>query len=234
MKGLTIHRSSFIDWLSGRLGLTAWLTGIEAAERIRERFPDAVVAANAVAVEVTPESLVEIARFLRDDPALQMEQATNVTSVDWIDAFELIYHLQSISTNQAMTLKCRTTEREDPIVPSVVSVWIGAWLQELEIYDLMGIRFDGHPNLRRLFLWDGFRGWPLRKEFLQINQGQFSPGLPHFPKQGGEHGVLSGPNWTELPGAGLAPGDEPPPEWTGAAAGRGSAATPDPSDEEVE
>ena len=198
--------------------MTTWLTGTEVAARIRERFPEAVEAANTVWVGVQADALVEICRFLRDDPGLAMEQATNVTAVDWIDYFEVVYHLQSITRNQIMTLKCRPVDREDPVVPSVSSVWQGAWLQEMEVYDLMGIRFSDHPNLRRLFLWEGFAGWPLRKEFLQINQGQFSPGLPHFPKEGGGRGVLSGPNWTETPGAGLPPGDAAavPGEWTGA------------------
>lgn len=209
--------------------MTQWLTGIEVSSRIRDRFPDAVRAANAVWVEVAPDSLVDVCRFLRDDDELSMEQATNVTSVDWIEYYEVVYHLQSITRNQAMALKCRPPDRQDPIVDSVTSVWQGVWLQEMEIYDLMGIRFDGHPNLRRLFLWEGFHGWPLRKEFLQINQGQYSPGLPHFPKQGGEAGVLTGPQWTQLPGAGLAPGDEVPAEWSGSIVGWG---TPRPPTEE--
>jgi NADH-quinone oxidoreductase subunit C len=181
--------------------MTTNLTGIEVAARLREQFPDAVREANAVWVEVAPERLLDVCRFLRDDPGLMLEQATNVTSVDWIDYFEVVYHLQSISTNQIMALKCRPADREDPIVPSVSGIWQGAWLQEMEIYDLMGIRFEGHPDLRRLFLWEGFDGWPLRKEFLQIGQGRFSPGLPHFPKEGGDAGLLNGPNWAPQPGA---------------------------------
>ena len=199
--------------------MTTWLTGTEVAARIREHFADAVEAANATWGEVAPGALVEVCRFLRDDPQLAMEQATDVTAVDWIDYVEVVYHLQSITTNQIMTLKCRPADRDDPVLPSVSSVWQGAWLQEMEVYDLMGIRFSDHPNLRRLFLWEGFAGWPLRKEFLQINQGQFSPGLPHFPKEGGNRGVLAGPNWSETPGAGLAPGDAAavPGEWSGEA-----------------
>src|SRR5215213_11538151 len=120
------HRSSFIHHPFGTV-MTNWLTGNEVAGRLREALPGAVVAANAVAVEVAPERLVEVARFLRDDGALQMEQATNVTSVDWIEYYEVVYHLQSISTNQAMTLKCRPAERENPEVPSLWTVWMGAW-----------------------------------------------------------------------------------------------------------
>ena len=212
--------------------MTRWLTGIEVADRIRESFPDVVTEANAVWVTVTPDTLVEVCRFLRDDPQLQMEQATNVTSVDWMEYFEVVYHLQSISTNQGMTLKCRPSSYEEPVVPSVTSVWHGAWLQEMEVYDMMGIRFEGHPNLRRLLLWEGFNGWPLRKEFLQINQGQYSPGLPHFPKEGGDRGVLTGPNWPVQPGAGVPAGDaEVPDAWTGAGV-RSDAIVVRPADEE--
>lgn len=182
--------------------MTRWLTGTEVAGRIAEQFPDAVADSNAVWVEVTPDALLDVCRYLRDDPSFALEQATDVTSVDWIDYFEVVYHLQSITTNQAMTLKCRPADREQPEIASVSAIWQGAWLQEMEIYDLMGIRFSGHPNLKRLFLWEGFQGWPLRKEFLQIGQGQFSPGLPHFPKEGGERGVLTGPNWTQHPQGG--------------------------------
>jgi NADH-quinone oxidoreductase subunit C len=211
--------------------MTAWLTGIEVASRIRDRLPDAVAAANAAWVEVTPDALLDVCRFLRDESSLSMEQATDLSSVDWQDYFEVVYHLQSITTNQAMTLKCRPPSYDDPVVPSVFSVWQGAWLQELEVYDLMGIRFDGHPNLHRLFLWDGFQGWPLRKEFLQINRGQYSPGLPHFPKEGGDRGILNGPNWSQLPNAGLPPGDEVPPEWAGATAAWGALPSPQASED---
>ncbi|HZQ38873.1 MAG TPA: NADH-quinone oxidoreductase subunit C, partial [Dehalococcoidia bacterium] len=78
----------------------------------------------------------------------------------------------------------------------VTPIWNGARLQEAEVYDLMGIRFEGHPSLRRIFLWEGFSGWPLRKDFLQLGHGAYNPGLPHFPKEGGDRGVLTGPNWT--------------------------------------
>jgi NADH-quinone oxidoreductase subunit C len=195
--------------------MTTWLPGGTVAERIRERFPDAVEAADAEAVRVKPERLLEVARFLRDDPELALEMATNVTAVDWEDYFEVVYHLQSITKNHMVTLKVRPPDYEDPEVPSVTSVWWGAHLQECEVYDLMGIKFRGHPNLRRLFLWEGFAGWPLRKSFLQVGQGAFHPGLPHFPKEGGERGVISGPRWTEqepgwrpLPSPGVRPPEE--------------------------
>lgn len=186
--------------------MTAWLPGTAMAERIRTQYPDAVVEANDVWVTVTPDRLPDVARFLHDDPELSLEMATNVTAVDWVDYFEVVYHLQSVTRNHIMALKVRPPDHENPEVPSLAPVWWGAHLQETEIYDLFGIRFAGHPNLRRLFLWDGFAGWPLRKDFLQVGQGRHHPGLPHFPKEGGDRGVISGPRWTEQE-----PGWRPPP-----------------------
>lgn len=181
--------------------MTRWIPGTEVADRLRAVFPDAVVRADGVGCEVTPESLLAVSTYLRDDRSFAVEQATNVTSVDWEDDFEVVYHLQSITRNEILTLKCRPRDREDPIVPSVSPVWKGAWLQEMEVYDMMGIRFEGHPNLRRLFLWEGYSGWPLRKDFVQVKMGDYHPGLPHFPKQGGTEGVLNGPRWAAIPPA---------------------------------
>lgn len=195
--------------------MTTWLRGTDVADRIRERFPDAVTEANDIWVTVRPDRLVEVARYLHDDAELALEMATNVTSVDWEEYFEVVYHLQSISRNQIMTLKVRPADHEQPEVPSLTSIWQGAHLQETEIYDLMGIRFSGHPNLRRLFLWDGFAGWPLRKDFLQVAKGRVHPGLPHFPKEGGDRGVLNGPRWDQQetgwrtkPSPGIRPDDD--------------------------
>ena len=68
--------------------------------------------------------------------------------------------------NHTLVLKTRCYDRNSAVVPSVVKLWRGADLQEREIYDLMGITFQGHPNLRRIVLWEGFQGYPLRKDYL--------------------------------------------------------------------
>ena len=139
----------------------------EVLARLRERFPDDVVD-NPEGIDFTvvvkPERLVEIARYLRDDEGFDF--LSNITSVDRQDSFEVIYHLYSIrDPGPAFVLKVVLAGREDAHVPSVTSIWQGANLQEREVYDLMGIVFDGHPNLKRLLLWDGFPGHPLRKDF---------------------------------------------------------------------
>ena len=74
--------------------------------------------------------------------------------------------LNSLEHNHSLVLKARCHDREDPALPSVVGLWQGADFQEREIYDLMGIRFEGRQNLKRIFLWEGFQGHPLRKDYL--------------------------------------------------------------------
>ena len=72
----------------------------------------------------------------------------------------------TLKKNQSFTLKARVYDRENPSLPSLYPIWQGADFQEREIYDLMGISFEGHPDLRRIFLWEGFPGYPLRKDFM--------------------------------------------------------------------
>lgn len=162
--------------------MTKLIPGSQTAERIRAAVPDAELEEAADWVVVDAPHLVAVATFLRDDPDLDCRYPTAITAVDRLDHFELIYHLSSLHHNRMVILKTRVLDHEAPTAPSVVPVWYGAHLQEREIYDLMGIRFDGHPFLKRLFLWEGFAGHPQRKDFLSLPGGQ-KPGLAHFPKE---------------------------------------------------
>jgi NADH-quinone oxidoreductase subunit C len=168
----------------------------EVAARLRGQFSEISTDVGPNWLRIAHPDLLTVFRFARDDAELDFAYLTSLTSVDWLDRFELVYHLQSLRRNHIAVLKV-ALERENPIVPSVTPIWEGARLQEAEVYDLMGIRFEGHPSLRRIFLWEGFAGWPLRKDFLQLGQGAYNPGLPHFPKEGEDRGVLTGPNWTQ-------------------------------------
>ncbi len=159
---------------------TRLLSGLELAHRLERVMPGVVVEAVPEWVEVSPQAVVDVGRFLRDDPELEMNFLSCLTAVDLLDHFEVVYHLQSLRHNHLMVLKAKLWERESPELPSVASVWPGAHLQEREAYDLMGIRFRGHPDLRRLFLWEGFPGHPLRKDWLGM-PGQRMPGLETFP-----------------------------------------------------
>ena len=134
-------------------------------QQIRERFPNAVVDDGGEALVITADSLAEVARHCFEEPGLAFDFLVGVTGVDYIDHFELVYHLVSIKHNHAMVLKTNTYSRESPTVPSVTGIWEGAVLQEREIYDLMGIGFEGHPDLKRILLWEGFPGHPHRKDF---------------------------------------------------------------------
>jgi NADH/F420H2 dehydrogenase subunit C len=115
------------------------------------------------AVLVTGENLLELARHLREEQAY--DYCASITGVDYEDRFEAVYHLYSTSKKGGPVILKVHAAREDPEVPSVVSVWPGADWQEREVWDLMGIRFPGHPDLRRILMWEGFEGHPLRKDF---------------------------------------------------------------------
>jgi len=146
--------------------VTTALNGEQVAKKISKVSPGAVVAADKAAVIVTSESLFRIAEFLKNTPALDFDYLADLTTVDYTDYFEVVYRLVSLTHNHSLVLKTRCYDRDKPAVPSVTSLWRSADFMEREAYDLMGIAFDGHPNLKRLLLWEGFVGHPLRRDYL--------------------------------------------------------------------
>jgi len=148
--------------------MTIALSGEDVARRIGEHLPDAVAEFDESAVIVKNETLLEVARFLKEGPGLEFDYLTSITAVDYTEFFEVVYHLTSITNNHSVVLKTRCYGREDPTVPSVFGLWQGADFQEREAYDLMGIAFGGHPNLKRILLWHGFAGHPLRKDYGSV------------------------------------------------------------------
>ena len=145
--------------------MTRTLAGGDLAQRIEEAFPGVVTRHDEESVWITPESVLQVSRHLNEDSELDFSFLTALTAVDYVEEFELIYHLLSMRQNRSAVVRTRCYGRQRPAVPSVVSVWEGADLQEREIWDLMGIRFDGHPNMKRILLWEEFPGHPLRKDF---------------------------------------------------------------------
>jgi NADH-quinone oxidoreductase subunit D/NADH-quinone oxidoreductase subunit C/D len=155
--------------------------------------PGAVLESTKNGLVVATERLIELATYLRDQAGYNY--LSMVTSVDWPQYFEVVYYLyragsfsadaatgrhgdtetdlaasprpRVAASAEALVLKVRVPDKANPAVPSVISVWPGADLQEREVYDMMGIRFAGHPNLRRILLWDGFEGYPLRKDYRE-------------------------------------------------------------------
>ena len=146
--------------------MTVSLSGEEIAKQITRQFPDAVSETSEQAVLVKSEFLFEVAQHLKRSPGLDFDYLNHITAVDYLDYFELVYQLTSLKHNHSLILKTRYYDREKPTAPSVTSIWQGADFQEREIYDLMGISFTGHPNLKRIALWEGFEGHPLRKDYL--------------------------------------------------------------------
>lgn len=173
--------------------VTVTLSGAEVADRIRAAVPDAVRDAIPAFVVLNPERTYDAMRFLRDDELLDGKFLVQLCSVDAITRIDMIYHFSSLAQNHIFEVKV-PLDHERPEVASISPLWIGAWLQEREVYDMMGVNFVGHPDLTRLFLWDKFPGHPLRKDFLAMPGGQ-KPGLSQFPKQvPGETGQEFRPN----------------------------------------
>lgn len=140
------------------------------ADRLKERFPDAVIAVREMAGEQTivveRERIVEIMQFLRDDEALRYNFLSDLTAVDFLGRkprFEVVYHLLSMPHKRRVRIKVLV---EDSVpTPSIVEVYPGANFPEREVYDMFGIEFEGHPDLRRILLPEDWEGHPLRKDY---------------------------------------------------------------------
>ncbi|GAC1566477.1 MAG: hypothetical protein NVS3B14_09080 [Ktedonobacteraceae bacterium] len=116
-------------------------------------------------IEVERANLVAVCRFLRDQ--LGFDLLSCISGVDMLDHLETVYHLRSLTRKQLLQIKVRL-DNEKPEVDSLVSVWPTANWLEREVYDMYGIKFTGHPDLRRMLLDDDFEGYPLLKSFHQV------------------------------------------------------------------
>lgn len=115
-------------------------------------------------IKVKPEKIVEVMPEIRENPDYDLKVLMNLSSVDYPENFTVVYHLNSLTYYHKLTVKVEL-DKTKPQVPSITSLWIAANVQEREVYDLMGIEFTGHPNLKRILLSDDFDGHPLRKDF---------------------------------------------------------------------
>jgi NADH-quinone oxidoreductase subunit C len=145
--------------------MTVALSGKDIAARIEEKLPGSLEDSGVDYLLVKPDSLVAVAEYLKNTDSLKFDYFNFVTAVDYYSYFELIYRLESVEHNHSIVIKVRCYDRDNSTVPSLAGLWQGANFQEREVYDLMGIKFEGHPNLKRMFLWDGFEGHPLRKDW---------------------------------------------------------------------
>ncbi len=151
-----------------------------SADRIRERFPDAFVRAEVIWGETTvfvkTGPVQDIVRYLHDDSAEQYDYLSDVTAVEYRDLelpLQVVWHLRSLPYRRFLRLKTEI-QKGDPLrVPSVYPIYRGADWLERECYDMFGVVFDGHPDLRRILMWEQYQeGFPLRKDFPL--RGRFS------------------------------------------------------------
>ncbi len=141
-----------------------------AVRKLSEAFPDSIMEVRTfreeITVTVTKEDVYGICKFLYSDSDLQFHFLTDLCGVDLFPQtprFEVVYLLYSMKNNRRFRLKAKVGESES--IASVESIWKAANWAEREVYDLFGIFFENHPDLRRILLWDGYEGHPLRKDF---------------------------------------------------------------------
>jgi len=139
-------------------------------KKLQEKFQVSILEVktfrNEVTITVQKKDILEICKYLHSDPDLQYHMLTDLCGLDLFPEtprFEVVYLLNSIKNNQRLRLKARVGGGES--ISSVESIWKVANWYEREAYDLLGITFENHPDLRRIMLWDGYEGHPLRKDF---------------------------------------------------------------------
>ncbi|SJZ58387.1 NADH-quinone oxidoreductase subunit C [Selenihalanaerobacter shriftii] len=115
-------------------------------------------------LEVKPDDLIQVMKILKSDSELAFNYLSNLTAVDYEDYFEVVYHLTSLKYKNLLEVRVRI-DYQDPTITSVVDIWSSADWQEREVYDLFGINFSNHPNLKRILLTEDFVGHPLRKDY---------------------------------------------------------------------
>ncbi len=152
------------------------MDGSRIIERLKERFGTAIVETGSQCGDHTAvvdrAAIRQALEFCKTDPELSFDMLTDLTAVDYLKfpgredrpRFEVVYHLYSLRHNHRVRLKVRV-EEDDAVVPTAVALWpIANWF-EREVWDMFGIRFDGHPDLRRLLMYEEFAGHPLRKDY---------------------------------------------------------------------
>ena len=146
---------------------------------LRAAMPDAIEEAgsfrNQVTVRVYKDRIVEACRFLRDTPGLEFDFLTDLTAVDYPARplrFDVVYHLYSMSQNHMLRVKAAVADGDT--IPTVTGVWLTANWQERECFDMFGITFSDHPDMRRILLPEDWEGYPLRKAYPLAGYGTYT------------------------------------------------------------
>ncbi|MFP6901157.1 MAG: NADH-quinone oxidoreductase subunit C [Opitutales bacterium] len=169
---------------------------------VQERFPDLRIEESSGALISSPAIAYEVAEFLRDDPKYKLDYLSNVTGVDYLASerkekrvneegkteivkipeparMDVVYHFYSMGEKHGpVTLKQRLDDRDHPVATSLTPLFRSAELQEREVYDLFGISFEGHPDLRRILMWEEFEDFPMRRDYAEPDDYEYEP-TPH-------------------------------------------------------
>jgi len=138
----------------------------EIKSTLEAQFPGIQIQIINQGLVIKPEDLLRVAKFLKESEAFKLNYLSGITAVDYLDGLESVYHFYSVDKKSGpVVLKVRLP-RGNPKIPSLVPIFRGAEFQEREAYDMMGIIYEGHPDLRRVFMWEGFEGYPLRKDYI--------------------------------------------------------------------
>jgi len=116
-------------------------------------------------LKVKASSIIETLTAAKNFPNIPCDFLHDLCGMDLVDHFEVVYQLSSLRGTQLLRVKA-IVDREKPVIDSVTSIWQGADFLEREAYDMFGIIFKGHPNLKRIYMWDDFEGYPLRKDYV--------------------------------------------------------------------
>ncbi len=145
---------------------------LQIAQRLKDNFPEEVKEIKEfrgqVSVIVRRSRITDIIRYLKEDPEIQMDYLRDLCGVDYLGRktprFEVVYHLYSIKYRHMIRIRAEVPE-EDPVIDTIVPIYRGADWHERECFDMFGIRFNGHPDLRRILLPEDWEGYPLRKDY---------------------------------------------------------------------
>jgi NADH:ubiquinone oxidoreductase subunit C len=142
------------------------MTAEQLKEKILSKYPEVVFEEGGQfpVVNIESQAWIDIANWLRNENELLFDYLFCVTCVDWKTHMSMVYHLESKFHNHILVVKSKL-DRENPVIATVSHIWRTAEFHEREAYDLFGVKFTNHPDLRRLFLTDEWKGWPLRKDY---------------------------------------------------------------------
>ena len=143
----------------------------ESKTLIESTLPGVGVQVESGYLVVEPKHLAALCRYLKDSDRFSLDYVANLTAIDYPpERIEVVYHLYSMAKKHGPVALKVKLPRATPTVVSVTPIWRGAEFQEREVYDLYGVTFDGHPDLRRILMWDGFEGHPMRKDYVVEDQ----------------------------------------------------------------